>query len=183
MIEIRWHGRGGQGAFTASRLLGASASLFEGKYGLAFPSFGPERRGAPVQAFTKIDAKKITDRSEITTPDYIVILDETLAHEDIVKDVKENGRVIINSGQPEKYAHWRRYNLHAFDASALALDVLKKPITNTAMLGALIAKSGVISLDSAVKGLQTSMGKSVLSGNIEVLKKAYEQNLGAIGEQ
>ncbi len=183
MIEIRWHGRGGQGAFTASRLLGASASLFEGMYGLAFPSFGPERRGAPVQAFTKIDAKKVTDRSEIVAPDYIVILDETLAHEDIVKDVKENGSVIINSGHPEKYAHWRRYKIHAFDASSLALEVLKKPITNTAMLGALIARSGVISLDSAIKGLQTSMGKSVLAGNIEVLKIAYEQNLEASGEQ
>lgn len=177
MIEIRWHGRGGQGAFTASRLLGASASLYEGKYGLAFPSFGPERRGAPVQAFTKIDVKKITDRSEIKSPDYIVILDETLAYEGIVKDIKEDGRVIINSGQPERYTPWQKYNLHTFDATSLALGVLKKPITNTAMLGTLIAVSGVISLDSAVKGLQSSMGKSILAGNIEVLKRAYEQNL------
>jgi pyruvate ferredoxin oxidoreductase gamma subunit len=177
LIEIRWHGRGGQGAFTASRLLGASASLYEGKYGLAFPSFGPERRGAPVQAFTKLDVKKITDRSEITTPDYIVILDETLAHEGIVKDVKENGHVIINSSQPEKYAPWQKYNLVAFDATSIALEVLKKPITNTAMLGALIAVSGVISLDSAIKGLQASMRKSILVGNIEALKRAYELNL------
>lgn len=176
MIEIRWHGRGGQGAFTASRLLGASASLFEGKYGLAFPSFGPERRGAPVQAFTKIDVKRITDRSEITSPDYIVILDETLAHEGTLKDVKENGIVIINSSQPERYAHWQKYNLHTFDATSIALEVLKKPITNTAMLGALIAQSGVISLDSAIKGLAASMGKSMLVGNIEVLKRAYQQN-------
>ncbi|HWQ20867.1 MAG TPA: 2-oxoacid:acceptor oxidoreductase family protein [Methanotrichaceae archaeon] len=176
MIEIRWHGRGGQGAFTASRLLGAAASLYEGKYGLAFPSFGPERRGAPVQAFTKIDVKKIDDRSEITAPDYIVILDETLAHEGIVKDLKENGNVIINSSQPEKYAHWGMHKIHAFDATSLALEVLKKPITNTAMLGALIAVSGVISLDSAIKGLQISMGKSLLVGNIEVLKRAYELN-------
>ncbi len=177
MIEIRWHGRGGQGAFTASRLLGASASLYEGKYGLAFPSFGPERRGAPVQAFTKIDVKKITDRSEIKTPDYIVILDETLIQEGIVKDIKESGRVIINSGKPDRYTHWQKYNLHTFDATSLALEVLKKPITNTAMLGALIAQSGIISLDSAIKGLQASLGKSILAGNIEVLKRAYKLNL------
>ncbi len=176
MIEIRWHGRGGQGAFTAARILGASASLYEGKYGLAFPSFGPERRGAPVQAFTKIDLKKIADRSEITAPDYIVILDETLARDGIIKDIKENGSLIINSGQPENYQHWQKYNLVTFDAISLALEVLKKPITNTAMLGALIAVSGIISLDSAVKGLQSSMGRSILAGNIEVLKRAYEQN-------
>ena len=177
MIEIRWHGRGGQGAFTASRLLGASASLYEGKYGLAFPSFGPERRGAPVQAFTKIDSRKITDRSEIAIPDYIVILDETLANEGTLKDIKENGRVIINSSQPEKYAPWQKYNIHTFDATSLALDVLKKPIANTAMLGCLIAISGIISLDGAIKGLEASLGKSILAGNIEVLRRAYELNL------
>jgi pyruvate ferredoxin oxidoreductase gamma subunit len=179
MIEIRWHGRGGQGAFTASRLLGAAASLYEGKYGLAFPSFGPERRGAPVQAFTKIDSKKIDDRSEISTPDYIIILDETLASDEIVKDVKENGRVIINSGRPERYERWQKYNLVAIDATSIALEVLKRPITNTAMLGALVAVSGVISLDSAINSLKSGMGRSVLAGNIEVLKRSYEQCLEA----
>ena len=75
---------------------------------------------------------------------------------------KRNGRLIINSGQPENYHHWQKYNLTAFDATSLALEVLKKPITNTAMLEALIAVSGIISLESAIKGLQFSMGKSVL---------------------
>jgi pyruvate ferredoxin oxidoreductase gamma subunit len=177
LIEVRWHGRGGQGAFTASRILGAAASLFEGKFGLAFPSFGPERRGAPVQAFTKIDDMKITDRSEIRNPDYIVILDETLAGWEMVSDIKENGQVIINTSQPEKYTGWqekgRMIRVVSFDATALALEVLKKPITNTAMLGAIVAVSGVISLDSAAKGLEASMGRSILTGNLEVLKRAY----------
>jgi len=179
VIEIRWHGRGGQGAFTASRLLAASASLYQGMHALAFPSFGPERRGAPVQAFTKIDEKKITDRSEIASPDYIVILDDTLALDKIAKDIKENGLVIINTSRPEKYAHWQQDRgscIVAFDATALALQVLKKPITNTAMLGALIAVSGIISLECAVKCMQAVMGRSILAGNIDLLKRAYEQN-------
>jgi pyruvate ferredoxin oxidoreductase gamma subunit len=148
-------------------------------YALAFPSFGPERRGAPVQAFTKIDEKKITDRSEIASPDYIVILDDTLAHDGIAEDIKMNGLVIINTSRPEKYAHWQQDQgscIVAFDATALALQVLKKPITNTAMLGALTAVSGIISLECAVKGMQAVMSRSILAGNIELLKRAYEQN-------
>jgi len=179
VIEIRWHGRGGQGAFTASRLLAASASLYQGMHALAFPSFGPERRGAPVQAFTKIDEKKITDRSEIASPDYIVILDDTLAHDGIAGDIKKNGLVIINTCRPEKYAHWQQDQgscIVAFDATALALQVLKRPITNTAMLGGLIAVSGIISLESAVKGMQAVTSRSILAGNIELLKRAYEQD-------
>ena len=130
-----------------------------------------------MQAFTKIDDMKITDRSEIGNPDYIVILDETLAGWENISDIKENGQVIINTSQPEKYIGWqkkgRMVRVVSFDATALALEVLKKPITNTAMLGAIVAVSGVISLDSAVKGLEVSMGRSILAGNLEVLKKAY----------
>ncbi len=77
MIEVKWHGRGGQGGFTAARFLGLSAALFENKYTLAFPSFGPERRGAPVLGFTKIDTSPIRDRSAVRTCDYVVVLDET----------------------------------------------------------------------------------------------------------
>lgn len=134
-----------------------------------------------MQAFTKIDEKKITDRSEIKSPDYIVILDETLANWERVSDIKENGKVIINTSRPERYASWqkkgRRIKLVSFDATTLALEVLKKPITNTAMLGAIVAVSGVISLDSAVKGLVANMGRSILAGNIEVLKRAYNRVL------
>jgi pyruvate ferredoxin oxidoreductase gamma subunit len=134
-----------------------------------------------VQAFTKIDEKKITDRSEIKSPDYIVILDETLANWERVSDIKKNGQVIINTSWPQRYADWqekgRIFKLVSLDATSLALEVLKKPITNTAMLGAFVAVSGVISLDSAAKGLQASMGRSILAGNIEVLKRAYSRVL------
>ena len=100
MIEILWHGRGGQGAFTAARLLGAAASMSEGAYALAFPSFGPERRGAPMRAFTKIDASPIGDRSAITRADFVIYLDDTLldttsnAWQD---ELKEGGCVLVNS--------------------------------------------------------------------------------------
>ena len=134
-----------------------------------------------MQAFTKIDEKKITDRSEIKSPDYIVILDETLANWERVSDIKENGKVIINTSRPERYAGWQKkgriIKLVSFDATTLALEVLKKPITNTAMLGAFVAVYGTISLDSAVKGLVANMGRSILAGNIEVLKRAYSRVL------
>ena len=83
MIEILWHGRGGQGAFTAARLLGAACSMAEGRHALAFPSFGPERRGAPMRAFTKLDDRAIGDRSAIVRADYVVYLDETLLAWDV----------------------------------------------------------------------------------------------------
>ncbi|MTI66526.1 MAG: pyruvate ferredoxin oxidoreductase [Firmicutes bacterium] len=174
MIEIRWHGRGGQGSFTVARLLGASAALYEDKYALSFPSFGPERRGAPVLGFTKIHEKKINDRSEVKTCDYVVLLDETLINENVVKGLKENGTIIINSKNPGRYDILKGFNVVAIDATSIALDILKRPITNTAMLGALIAVSDVVKLESAVKGIESEMKKSIVNKNIEVLKKAYE---------
>ncbi len=150
-------------------------------YALVVPSLGPERRGALVQAFTEIDERKITDRSEIASSDYIVILDDTLAHDGIAGDSKDSDLVIISTIWPEKYVH-RQQDLDsciaAFDATALALQVLKKQITNTAMFGTLIAVFGIISLESAVKGMQAVMRISILAGNIEILKRAYELNRG-----
>src|ERR1035437_6292517 len=102
MIEVRWHGRGGQGCFTAARLLGMAAALFEDKFALAFPSFGPERRGAPVLGFTRIDDRKITDRSAVTECDYIVVLDETLMNSQIVNGLRLHGKVIINTTSPDR---------------------------------------------------------------------------------
>ena len=105
MIEIRWHGRGGQGAFTAAKILGA-ASLIDNKFSLAFPSFGPERRGAPIQAFNKIDGKAIIDRSEIKSCDYLIFLDDTLFSDDYLKDLKDDGIALINTATPEKFSNF-----------------------------------------------------------------------------
>ncbi|MEM0319993.1 MAG: 2-oxoacid:acceptor oxidoreductase family protein, partial [Candidatus Nezhaarchaeales archaeon] len=101
MIEIRWHGRGGQGAVTAAEIL-ASAAALEGKWVQAFPSFGAERRGAPVQAYTRIDEKPILDRSFIYEPDIVVVLDEGLLdaeRDSVLMGLKLNGKLVVNSGR------------------------------------------------------------------------------------
>lgn len=177
MIEIRWHGRGGQGAFTAAKILGASASLFEGKFALAFPSFGPERRGAPIQSFTKIDDKKIIDRSEIRKCDYIVLLDESLFDKSYINDLKRNGKVIINSIHSEKYEQYGE-DVVTFDATGIALDILKRPTTNTAMIGALIGLSGILSIEAVISGSANYLKGLVLEKNREVIIASYNKVRG-----
>lgn len=180
MIEIRWHGRGGQGSFTASKLLGASAALFGGRHALAFPSFGPERRGAPVLAFTKIDDKKIHDRSEIKKCDFIVVLDETLFNDSFINDLKDNGRIIINSANKEPYSQYDSKKITVVDASSVALEILGKPITNTAMMGALIAVSNIVDLDVVLKGMASFLKGSLLKKNIEVVQRTFLQSKEAV---
>lgn len=177
MIEIRWHGRGGQGAFTAAKILGASASLFEGKFALAFPSFGPERRGAPIQSFTKIDDKKIIDRSEIRKCDYIVLLDESLFDKSYINDLKRNGKVIINSIHSEKYEQYGE-DVVTFDATGIALDILKRPTTNTAMIGALIGLSGILNIEAVISGSANYLKGLVLEKNREVIIASYNKVRG-----
>ncbi|MCB2195494.1 MAG: 2-oxoacid:acceptor oxidoreductase family protein [Bacteroidetes bacterium] len=178
MIEVRWHGRGGQGSFTVARLLGKAAALFENRPALAFPSFGPERRGAPVLGFTKIDDKKITDRSEVVACDYAVVLDETLINEKITNGIKENGTIVINTAHPEKYDYLNGVNQISIDATSIALEILGRPITNTAMLGALVAASGIVSLEAAIKGIENELKPSLVEKNVEVLKRAYNEVKG-----
>lgn len=179
MIEIRWHGRGGQGSFTASKLLGASVALYGGRHALAFPSFGPERRGAPVLAFTKIDDKKITDRSEIKQCDYIVVLDESLFEESFLGDLKEKGKIIINTENPSAYSWYDAEKITAVDATSIALEILGKPITNTAMLGALAGVSGIAALASVEKGMESFFKGTLLEKNIRVVERTFRQSKGA----
>jgi pyruvate ferredoxin oxidoreductase gamma subunit len=174
MLEVRWHGRGGQGGFAAARLLGSAAALFEGRHALAFPSFGPERRGAPVLGFTRIDDRKITDRSAVTECDYIVVLDETLMNPQIVNGLRSHGKVIINTASPEKYCAWvGKHVIAAVDASALAKQILGRPITNTAMLGALVAASGIVRLESAIQAIEQEMNLDIARKNTEALQRAH----------
>jgi pyruvate ferredoxin oxidoreductase gamma subunit len=174
VIEVRWHGRGGQGAFTAARLLGAAAALFENRHALAFPSFGPERRGAPVLGFTKIDDRKITDRSAVTECDYVVVLDETLMNPKIADGLRPGGKLILNTASSTPYRDWAGAGeLSSLDATSLARRILGRPIANTAMLGALIALSGVVSLESAVRGIEKEMPFHLAGKNIEVLQQSF----------
>lgn len=175
MKEVRWHGRGGQGCWTAARLLGLAAAQFEGKYALSFPSFGPERRGAPVLGFTRISEEKIRDRSEVRACDYIVILDETLIGKDTAAGLKENGVVIINTTSPEKYkALFPLGKVVSINATQIALDILGRPITNTAMLGALLAVSDIVTIDSVNSAIRQDMKAQIQEKNIQVVKAARD---------
>ncbi|MBM7867694.1 pyruvate ferredoxin oxidoreductase [Heliobacterium gestii] len=186
MIEVRWLGRGGQGAFTAARLLGLSAALFENKYAQAFPSFGPERRGAPVSAFTRIADQKITDRSEVTRCDYLVVLDETLWKPQLWQDLKPGGTVLVNATDPTQWFEkasadapdeYRRANrkASAINALAIARNWIGKPIVNTAMLGALVGLSGIISLEAAIQGIRHEMKPAQVAGNVNALTMACKK--------
>lgn len=171
MIEIRWHGRGGQGAFTAAKILGA-ASLIDSKFSLAFPSFGPERRGAPIQAFNKIDSNPIINRSEITTCDYIIFLDDSLFDITHLNDLKKDGLVLMNTSSPEKYANFPE--IKPIDANKIVQEIINKPISNTAMLGALASLSNDISLSSLLGASDLYLSDTMLAKNQLILEKSYQ---------
>ena len=129
MIEILWHGRGGQGAFTAARLLGAAASLDDGRHALAFPSFGPERRGAPMRAFTKLSDEPIGDRSAVAKADYVIYLDDTLLGEGWETELKPGGVVLVNSVRM-----FDDERIAALDADGISAAVLGRPIPNLSLI-------------------------------------------------
>ena len=180
MIEIRWHGRGGQGAVTAAELL-ASAAIMEGKWAQAFPSFGAERRGAPVQAYTRIDDKPIYDRSFIYEPDVVVVLDHSLLKDDEAKSVmhglKPGGKLIVNTRRPPREVAEKlgfRGEVVTVDATSLAIEFLGKPIVNTAMLGAVIKAVKVVDLSSILKVVKKRFSGSMADRNVKAITKAYE---------
>lgn len=172
MIEVRWHGRGGQGAFTAAKILGAAIVGSEKKYALSFPSFGPERRGAPVSAFTKIDTVPVHDRSESKRCDYIVFLDDSLYTDKILNDLKEGGTVLVNTGNPSKYQD--HPEIITIGASSLAKEVLGVEITNTAMLGALLGVSDFCTLEGVELMIPDYLNEKVVDKNISVINQAYK---------
>ncbi len=174
LCEIIWHGRGGQGAFTAARLLGAARALKEnGGFALAFPSFGPERRGAPVRAFTKLSEKPIGDRSESLKADFIVYLDDTLfdAGEEAraAASLKSGGLVLVCSKKQYSSKH-----ILAFDGVSLAEEILHLDITNTVMLGALAAVCPGIAFEDLENAVRTLMPKKLQERNLLVIKRALE---------
>lgn len=173
MIEVRWHGRGGQGAFTVARLLGLAASVYENKFSQAFPSFGPERRGAPVLGFTRISDKKIFDRSEVKECDYIVVLDDTLIDAQTGAGLKKGGIVLVNTVKPEKLQGLSGLKVVSIDATALSLEILGRPITNIAMLGALAAVSNIVSPEAVIEAIDYQMEKSIREKNKTLFKRAY----------
>ncbi|MEE9583654.1 MAG: 2-oxoacid:acceptor oxidoreductase family protein [Dehalococcoidales bacterium] len=178
LIGIRWHGRGGQGAVTSAALV-ARAAINEGKFAQAFPSFGPERRGAPVKAFVRISTKEpIRIRAEITEPDIVVVFDPRLLYiAKVTSGLKEGGMLLINSRrsfediQAEFGASWR---VAIIDATSTALELLGVAIVNTTMIGALIKATGVIKLESLFEPLKERFGR-LSEKNINAMKRAYEE--------
>jgi 2-oxoacid:acceptor oxidoreductase gamma subunit (pyruvate/2-ketoisovalerate family) len=176
MIEIRWHGRGGQGAVTAARLL-AEAAFREGKYVQAFPFFGAERRGAPVVAFTRISDSPIRIHSQVYDPDIVVVLDPTLPKMvDVAAGLKLGGTVILNLKEPLPIPHAEIFYV---DASAIALETLKVPITNTAMLGAVARATNLVRLESVCEAVRSYFPEKLADKNIQAIRVAYEKTVPA----
>jgi pyruvate ferredoxin oxidoreductase gamma subunit len=185
MFEVRWHARGGQGAVTASRFLSA-AGVRENKQFQAFPEFGTERMGAPIQAFTRISPEKIQLHSQVQTPDAVVVLDPSLLKTvDVIAGLKDGGTLVVNS--PDSPAVIRQQtksegkNIKVFtvDADTIARECVGRPITNTAMVGALVRATGLLQFDNVRDELRATFGNrfkaSVVEGNIRALERAYEE--------
>lgn len=188
LVEIRWHGRGGQGAKTASLLL-ADAAFNTGSYVQGFPEYGPERMGAPITAYNRISEEKITIHSNIYEPDYVVVVDETLlASIDVTSGLKDTGAIIINTDKtPEEI---RRY-LNGYDGKVCTIDARKiseealgRYFPNTPMLGAVVKVSGIMPEDDFIKDMENSFAHKfatkpeVIQGNMKALKMAMQEVQG-----
>lgn len=176
MIEIRFHGRGGQGAVTAAEIL-AKAVFEENKYTQAFPSFGVERRGAPVTAFTRISDKPIRRRYQIYSPQYVVVLDDTLVNVvDVTSGLLDHGSVLVNSDEENLPAfEGKDIDVSVVDATGVALDIIGRNIVNTTMLGFLAAKTGVVSVDSLLKTIDDTFKGKVAKVNKEATEYIYNK--------
>jgi 2-oxoacid:acceptor oxidoreductase gamma subunit (pyruvate/2-ketoisovalerate family) len=179
MIEIRFHGRGGQGTVVASKIL-ADALAKEGNYVQAYPEFGVERRGAPVFAFIRIDNKPIYDKSKIYNPDHVVVLDPTLVEAiDVTEGLKEGGFIIINSDRkPEEFKFPDRYRVFTVNATEVAvknkLGTLAAPIVNTAITGAVIKILKLTKLESLVAAIREAIPFKP-EDNVRAAVEAYER--------
>jgi len=182
MIEIRFHGRGGQGAVIASKIL-AAAFFKEGNYAQAFPAFGAERRGAPVMAFTRFDKKTITRRSQVYEPDHVVVLDEPILEVvDVTAGLKTGGWILINSPKPSSdFPKLAKYRVATVDANRIAhengLGTATAPVVNTVILGAFAKATGLVGLKAIVEGIQENV-PSKTEANVAAAKAAYEQASG-----
>jgi len=180
MIEIRFHGRGGQGAVTSAELL-ALAAIGEGKYAQAFPSFGPERRGAPVLAFCRISDEKIRIRANIDEPDIVVVLDASLLTVvNVASGLKPNGIVVTTSKDSAKKVKELlgiKNVVAVVDAVRIASEVLGLPITNTTMLGSLVrASGGLVKKESFVHPFKERFGR-IAEKNISAFNRAYQDTV------
>jgi pyruvate ferredoxin oxidoreductase gamma subunit len=185
MIEIRWHGRGGQGAKTAAMLL-AEAAIHDGKFIQAFPEYGPERMGAPVQSFNRISDEPLTMHCSLTNPNVVMVLDPSLMEAvDVSAGLSEEGTLIINTpstpAEIRKSLHWNGKKLFTVNASQIAMDTIKRDVPNTPMMGALIKATGLMRFESMLEDTKHKLEKKfknrpeVIEGNVQAIRRAYEE--------
>lgn len=185
MVEIRWHGRGGQGAKTASLLL-ADAAFNTGKYVQGFPEYGPERMGAPITAYNRISSERSTVHSNIYEPDYVVVVDETLlASVDVAKGLKPEGAIVINSSKTPAELRPRlkgyRGKICTIDADKISEEELGRNFPNTPMLAAIVKVTGVVDVDDFIHDMEASFQHKfaskpqVIEGNMKALKRSMEE--------
>lgn len=185
LIEIRWHGRGGQGAKTASLLL-ADAAFNTGKFIQGFPEYGPERMGAPITAYNRISTKPITIHSNIYEPDYVVVVDDSLLEAvDVTAGLKEDGAIVINTTKDANYIrnNLKGYNgdIYTIDARTISMEALGKYFPNTPMLAAIVHVTGIMSDEEFLNDMQGSFKHKfakkpeVIDGNMKALEMALKQ--------
>jgi 2-oxoacid:acceptor oxidoreductase gamma subunit (pyruvate/2-ketoisovalerate family) len=176
MKELRFHGRGGQGAVLAAKMV-ASAAALEGKYVGSFPMYGFERRGMPVVAFTRFDDAPIREKSQIYTPDCLLVIDPTLLElAGLFDGLKPHGVLILNSARPLTSRHCDNLELSGtVNATSIAMNVLGRNIPNTCLVGALAAATGWLKLESVIAGLSEYFTGEVLEKNIRNATRGYAE--------
>ena len=186
MLEIRWHGRGGQGAVTASKVL-ADSALAEGKQIQAFPEYGSERQGAPIKAFTRISDKPITVHSQVTNPDMVVVLDPTLLKVvDVTEGLIEDGKLVVNTTLSAADLRTKMgvigREIYTIDATGIALKNLGKAIPNTPMIGALIKATGLLDINGVTEDFRKKFAnkfrEDIIEGNVNAILEAYNEVKG-----
>ena len=185
LLEIRWHGRAGQGAKTAALVL-AEAVISTGRHAQAFPEYGPERMGAPMQAFNRISDESITIHSHVERPKIVIVLDPTLMSTvDVKSGVPDDGIYLVNT--PLSAAEIRKKlkldtgeaKVYTLDATQISIDTIGRPIPNTPMMGALVAATGLLTLDELIVDTKVKLAKKlrpdIVDKNIEAIRRAYQE--------
>ncbi len=186
LTEIRWHGRGGQGAVTAAKMV-AELALGQKKYFQAFPEYGPERSGAPIVAFTRVSDEPIQVYAGVEHPQIVVVLDPSLLGiVNVTKGAPDDAIVLVNSemspAELRKHYHLEGFEYYTIAATRIATETIKRPIPNTPMVGALTRITGLFPIEEVVAFLRVDFGKKfppkVVEGNINAITRSYEEVKG-----
>jgi pyruvate ferredoxin oxidoreductase gamma subunit len=184
IIEIRWHGRGGQGTVTAAKVL-ADACLSRGRYVQAFPEYGPERAGAPLRAYNRISSKEIRMHCPVLRPKIVSVVDATLLDSiNVAEGATEDAIFIVNTSRDPKEIRQKlnagsSQKVYIVDATKIAIECFGRALPNASMLGAIIKVTGLVSLEHLLEDVQKSFGKKfsqkIINGNLEATKRGYEE--------